>query len=302
MTARTDLTSLETLLAVAEHGSIGAAARALGLRQPSVTDRLQRLERHLELSLLERSPRGTGLTSEGFAVADWARVTLAASGRLEAGAAALRRRQGGQLRVSASMTISEYLVPRWLTDLRIAAPEVSVSLRVGNSEQVADDVLGDKADLGFVEGLSVPRGLRQRVFGSDELVVVVAGGHPWTRRRRPLTAAELAATPLIVRERGSGTRETLARALTVLGYEAVPPQLELGSTAAVKAAVATGQGISVLSRLATADDVAAGRLRTVEVADLSLRRRLRVIWREHTTLSGPAADLVRRARAGSSAA
>jgi DNA-binding transcriptional LysR family regulator len=299
MTSRTDLASLETLLAVTEHGSIGAAARALGLRQPSVTDRLQRLERHLELSLLVRSPQGTRLTAEGAAVADWARATLAASDLLEAGAAALRRRHGGELRVSASMTISEYLVPRWLTDLRVAAPAVTVSLRVGNSEQVADDVLRADADLGFVEGLSVPNGLHQRVFATDELVVVVADGHPWARRRRPLTAAELAATPLIVRERGSGTRETLARALAVAGFEPVSPQLELGSTAAVKAAVATSQGISVLSRLAVADDVAAGRLRVVEVADLSLRRRLRVVWRQHTTLTGPAADLVRRAQAWS---
>jgi DNA-binding transcriptional LysR family regulator len=299
MTSRTDLASLETLLAVTEHGSIGAAARALGLRQPSVTDRLQRLERHLELSLLVRSPQGTRLTAEGAAVADWARATLAASDLLEAGAAALRRRHGGELRVSASMTISEYLVPRWLTDLRVAAPAVTVSLRVGNSEQVADDVLRADADLGFVEGLSVPNGLHQRVFATDELVVVVADGHPWARRRRPLTAAELAATPLIVRERGSGTRETLARALAVAGFEPVSPQLELGSTAAVKAAVATSQGISVLSRLAAADDVAAGRLRVVEVADLSLRRRLRVVWRQHTTLTGPAADLVRRAQAWS---
>jgi molybdate transport repressor ModE-like protein len=299
MTSRTDLASLETLLAVTEHGSIGAAARALGLRQPSVTDRLQRLERHLELSLLVRSSQGTRLTAEGAAVADWARATLAASDLLEAGAAALRRRHGGELRVSASMTISEYLVPRWLTDLRVAAPAVTVSLRVGNSEQVADDVLRADADLGFVEGLSVPNGLHQRVFATDELVVVVADGHPWARRRRPLTAAELAATPLIVRERGSGTRETLARALAVAGFEPVSPQLELGSTAAVKAAVATSQGISVLSRLAAADDVAAGRLRVVEVADLSLRRRLRVVWRQHTTLTGPAADLVRRAQAWS---
>jgi DNA-binding transcriptional LysR family regulator len=299
MTSRTDLASLETLLAVTEHGSIGAAARALGLRQPSVTDRLQRLERHLELSLLVRSPQGTRLTAEGAAVADWARATLAASDLLEAGAAALRRRHGGELRVSASMTISEYLVPRWLTDLRVAAPAVTVSLRVGNSEQVADDVLRADADLGFVEGLSVPNGLHHRVFATDELVVVVADGHPWARRRRPLTAAELAATPLIVRERGSGTRETLARALAVAGFEPVSPQLELGSTAAVKAAVATSQGISVLSRLAAADDVAAGRLRVVEVADLSLRRRLRVVWRQHTTLTGPAADLARRAQAWS---
>lgn len=283
------------LLAVAEHGSIGAAARALNLRQPSVTDRVQRLERRLHLTLLERSPRGARLTADGATVADWARDLLAASDRLEAGIAALRHQQDSQLRVSASMTISEYLVPRWLTELRTSAPDISVALRVGNSQQVAEDVLHDRADLGFVEGLRVPPGLRQRVFATDELVVVVAPSHPWTRRRRPVTVAELAETPLIVREHGSGTRETLTQALAEAGRDALVPQLELGSTAAIKAAVLSGQGVGVLSQLAAADDIASGRLRTVPVADLDLRRRLRVVWRNNTTLTGAAADLARRA-------
>lgn len=295
MSERTDLRSLEMLLAVAEHGSIGAAARALNLRQPSVTDRVQRLERRLHLTLLERSPRGARLTADGATVADWARDLLAASDRLEAGIAALRRQQDSQLRVSASMTISEYLVPRWLTELRTSAPDISVALRVGNSQQVAEDVLHDRADLGFVEGLRVPPGLRQRVFATDQLVVVVGPSHPWTRRRRPVTVAELAETPLIVREHGSGTRETLTQALAETGRDALVPQLELGSTAAIKAAVLSGQGVSVLSQLAAADDIASGRLRTVPVADLDLRRRLRVVWRNNTTLTGAAADLVRRA-------
>ncbi|WP_426244998.1 LysR family transcriptional regulator [Nocardioides sp. LHG3406-4] len=297
MSARPDLALLETLLGVAEHGSIGAAARVLGLRQPSVTDRLKRLERQLQLSLLERSPRGTRLTAEGNAVADWAREVLAASDRLDAGCAALRREHDSELRVSASMTISEYLVPRWLIDLREASPGLSVSLRVGNSQQVADDVLRGTADIGFVEGLKVPRGLAQRVFGSDRLVVVVGSGHPWSRRSA-ITAAELAATPLIMREPGSGTRETLAHALGAAGHTAVPPKLELGSTAAVKAAVLTSQGATVFSLLAASDDVSTGRLCIVALEDLELRRRLRVVWRKGTSLRGPAAHLAHRAVAG----
>jgi len=256
---------------------------------------LQRLERHLHLVLLERSPRGSRLTPQGAIVADWARDMLAASDRMEAGIAALCRQHDSQLRVSASMTISEYLMPRWLTELRVSAPDISVALRVGNSQQVAEDVLHDEAGVGFVEGLSVPAGLHHRVFATDELVVVVAPDHPWTRRRRPLTAADLAATPLIVREHGSGTRETLARALADAGHDPIAPRLELGSTAAIKAALLTGQGASVLSRLVAADDVASGRLRTVPVVQLDLRRRLRVIWRQGSTLTGAAADLARRA-------
>jgi DNA-binding transcriptional LysR family regulator len=289
---RTDLRSLEWLVAVAEQGSIGAAARVLGVRQPSVTDRLQRLERHLHLALLQRSPRGTRLTPEGAAVVDWARGILDASDRLEAGVAALRRSRDSQLRVSASMTISEYLMPRWLADLRLRAPEVGVALHMCNSEQVVHHVVDGDADLGFVEGPRVGAGLATRTVATDELVVVVAPDHAWAARRQAVEVAELAQAQLVVREHGSGTRDTFDRALARAGgSQAVTPRLELGSTAAIKAAVLTGQGAGVLSRLATVDDVAGGKLVAVPVAGIDLRRRLRMVWRAGRRLSDAAAQL-----------
>ncbi|GAA1740156.1 LysR substrate-binding domain-containing protein [Luedemannella helvata] len=286
---RTDLRSLEWLIAVAEQGSIGGAARALGVRQPSVTERLGRLERQLHLPLLERTPRGTSLTEEGAAVADWARQLLDASDRLEVGVAALRRRTNSQLRISASMTIAEYLLPDWLTDLRNRSPGLSVALRMCNSTEVARDVLEGGADLGFVEGPCLPTGLRVRPVGSDELVVVVPAGHPWTRR--PVRATELVEVPLVMRERGSGTRDTFDRAVSSVVGRMPVSRLELGSTAAIKAAVLAGQGIGVLSGLAAADDLRNGTLVRVQLEGVDLRRRLRLIWRSGSQLSDPAARL-----------
>lgn len=288
---RTDLRSLEVLLAVAEQGSIGAAARALDMRQPSVTDRLQRLERHLHLDLVRRTARGSVLTSEGAAVADWAREVIAASDRLESGVAALRARHDSQLRVAASLTIAEYLVPRWLAELAGTAPETSVSLRMRNSAQVADEVSRGDADLGFVESPRLPVGLHKRTFAEDELVVVVGPEHPWRRRRRGPDPAELAGAALIVREQGSGTRDALERALARAGHPHGAARLELASTAAIKSAVLAGQGVGVLSTLAVADDVASGRLYLVPIDGIDLRRKLRVVWRAGTKLVGPAAEL-----------
>ena len=290
-TARTELRSLEILLAVAEHGSIGAAARALEIRQPSVTDRLQRLERHLHLDLVRRTARGSVLTSEGAAVADWAREVIAASDRLESSVAALRARHDSQLRVAASLTIAEYLVPRWLAELADTSPETSVSLRMRNSAQVAEDVTHGEADLGFVESPRLPVGLHKRTFAEDELVVVVGPEHPWRRRRRRPDPAELAGAALIVREQGSGTRDALERALARIGHPHGAVRLELASTAAIKSAVLAGQGVGVLSGLAVADDVASGRLHPVPIDGIDLRRKLRVVWRAGTKLVGPAADL-----------
>lgn len=299
MAMRTDLRSLEWLLAVAERGSIGAAARHLHVSQPSVTDRLQRLERHLGLGLLQRSPRGTRLTPEGAAVADWAREVLDASERLDAGAAALRRRHDSQLRVSASMTVAEYLLPRWLAELRQAHPDLAVALRMCNSRDVTRDVGEGRADLGFVEGPRVDGDLGKRVVAHDDLAVVVGPGHRWSRRRSPLAVARLVEEPLIVREPGSGTRDTLELALARAGREqALDGGLQLGSTAAIKAAVLTGQGVGVLSRLAVADDLASGRLHEVPVEGLDLVRRLCMVWPSGQRLTGAPAELAAIALGG----
>ena len=295
---RTDLRSLEILLAIAEHGSISGAARGLGMQQPSVSDRVQQLERRLRLSLLERSPRGSRLTPEGATVTDWAREIFAAVDRLEAGVAALCRQQDGHLQVSASMTIAEYLLPRWLAELHRQTPDTAVALRVRNSADAAFDVLHGDADIGFVEGPTVPRGLGHRTFGTDELVVVVAPDHPWARLNRPLSSQELVAGPLVVRETGSGTREALEQAVAEAGVGPLRPELELGSTATIKAVVLGGKTASVLSSFAAADDVAAGRLCVLRVEGLALVRPLRLIWREGEVLNGAAAQLVRLARCG----
>ncbi|SCF57303.1 LysR substrate binding domain-containing protein [Streptomyces sp. DconLS] len=111
------------------------------------------------------------------------------------------------------MTIAEYLLPGWLLALHAERPDTAVSLLAGNSARVAELLLSGEADLGFVEGLSVPAGLDAVVIGHDRLIVVTAPGHPWARRRRPLSPQELGETPLILRERGSGTRQVLDAAL-----------------------------------------------------------------------------------------
>jgi DNA-binding transcriptional LysR family regulator len=289
---RLELSAVETLIAVADHGGIGAAARALGVTQPAVTDRLRRLERQVRLDLVARSPRGSQLTANGRLVADWGRDLLVSSDRLEAGIAALRDRHAHRLRVSASMTVAEYLVPRWLHELRISSPDASVALRMGNSEQAARDVREGAADVGFVEGPRVPAGLSSKTVAVDELVVVVAPGHRWARLRRPLSVAELVVGPLVVREPGSGTREALERELTRLGA-VLRPSAELGSSSAVRSVAESGDAAAVLSRLVVADDVASGRLVPVPVDGIDLHRRLRAIWPAGTRLQGPAADLVR---------
>lgn len=286
-----DLGAMELLLAVARLGSLGRAARELGISQPAASGRLRAMETQLGVALVRRSPTGSRLTEAGALVSEWARRVVEAAEAFDAGAAALRGRRDSRLRVAASMTVAEYLLPGWLIALHGRHPGTAVSLAAGNSAAVAQQVGAGDADLGFVEGLDVPPGLDAVVIGHDRLVVVVAPGHPWARRRADLPVAELAATALVLREEGSGTRQVLDAALAGHGGPAVP-LLELSSTTAVKAAVVSGAGPAVLSELAVAEELAAGRLAAVPLAGLALARSLRAVWPAGHRPAGPARDLL----------
>ncbi|MDA8291864.1 MAG: LysR family transcriptional regulator [Actinomycetota bacterium] len=286
-----DMVQLELLVAVAETGSLGAAAVRYGLTQPAVSMRMTALERTLGLQLLRREPSGTSLTPAGHEVLAAARAVLDAGAALTAAAERLRADVAAHLRVAASFTVAEHLVPAWIETLHAAAPDVALTLEVLNSSQVLAAVDQRRVDVGFVEGPDEPSPDRdERAVATDELVVVVAPSHPWARRRGPLTGPELAAADLVVRERGSGTRAVLDQALRPWG--GTRSRLELGSSTAVLAAAINGEGPAVLSRLAADGDVASGRLCQVAVSGLSLSRTIRAVWRSDGGLGPLAAHLV----------
>jgi DNA-binding transcriptional LysR family regulator len=287
-----DLTGFDLLLSVARLGSLGRAAAEHGISQPAASARMRHLEGQLGLALIDRSPRGSTLTPAGALVADWAQAVADAAAALDAGVTALRRERESRLRVAASMTVAEYLLPTWLTALRAAGSGAAVALSAVNSADVAQAVLTGAVDIGFVEGPDVPDGLHVGPVGQDTLTVVVAPSHRWARRRSGVPADELAATALVSRESGSGTRGFFEQALRAqAGLECVPPLAELSSTTAIKAAVAAGAGPAVLSSLAVAAELSAGTLRAVTITGLDLNRALLAVWATGRRLAGPARDL-----------
>lgn len=289
-----DLSVLELLTAVGATGSLGAAAREVGMAQPNASRAIRRLERDLGLTLLHRATTGSRLTSAGTVVAGLARGVLDPAHELLLGAATLRDGSASKLSIGASRTVAEYGLPAWLSLFRSSHPDVAVTVAVENSTEVFHRVTEGRCDVGFVESPRVPRGLRTTVVGVDELFLVVPPDHPWARRRAPLPLAELAATPLVCREPGSGTRRTLDDVLAT--YDPVPPALVLSSNEAVRISVISGAGPAVLSELAVAGSLASGQLVSVPIAGAPLSRRLRAVWDGPKVLTGPAGDLVGLAR------
>ncbi len=286
-----DLASLALLVDVGEKGSISAAARARGVTQPAASMRLRALERLLKIPLLDRSTKGTRLTPSGLAIAQWATAVLGDMRTLLAGTAALRADRDSHLHLAASLTVAEYLVPRWLHRLTAESSEASVSLEMGNTARVAEMVRQGEVDLGFIEGSRPPGRLRSKELLADELLVVVSPGHPWSRRRRPISVDELARTPLVLREPGSGTRQVLTEALEGLGLTPRAAMV-LGSTTALKAAASDGAGPAVVSALAVRAELRSGQLVAVACDSLRLERIIRAIWASNRPLSPTATRLL----------
>lgn len=293
-----DLSALELLSAIAKTGSLSAASREVGTSQQAVSARLTSIESQIGVRLVTRTTRGTQLTPAGEVVAEWADQILDVAQRIDTGLASLRAERRSHLTVVASHTVAEQLMPRWLVSLQAAAlrngaiaPEVS--FHATDSAGAIAAVREGEAELGFIEIRGALHGLRSRVIGRDELIVVVAPDHKWVRRSAPITLAELRQTPLVSRK--SGWQLLLGADEPVDGDRPAPAAhpLELASAAAVRAAVLAGAGPAVMSRLAVSDDLIHGRLRAVPVADLDLRRDLRAIWMGAATPpAGAARDLL----------
>jgi molybdate transport repressor ModE-like protein len=281
-----DLGALRALREVGRHGSIAAAAAVLGVSQQALSARMRTLERTTGVTLLARSPGGSHLTEQGSLIVGWAEDVLDAADRLEAGLRSMRSGVSHRLAIAASQTIAEYLVPHWLVELRNSerasaeqTPTV-VELTVANSTRVIELVRDVKVRLGFIETPHLPADLVTAHLRDDEMLVVTAPAHPWARRRRPLSLTEIAETALVMREDGSGTRVTLTDHLAAQH----PPlsariAMELGTSAAVRSAIAEGVGPGVLSRLAVRDDLVLGRLVAIEVEGPPLKRQLTAVWR-----------------------
>jgi molybdate transport repressor ModE-like protein len=297
-----ELRSLELLLAVDRAGSIGAAAHEFGLSQQAVSARIRRTEAMVGTALVSRDAHGSTLTQDGRLVAQWARQIIASAQELDIGIAALRGDREAHLRVAASMTVAEYLLPGWL--VRFYAQRhatnrspVNVEMTATNTDTALRMVIGGEAGLGFVEGPSVPGKIGSHEVAADELFVVATPDHPWVRRPdRRVSVRELTRTPLVLREAGSGCRQVLTAQLAELTGSSTgitEPALELPSNAAVRAACVAGAGPSVLTSYAVADDIAAGRLVRLTVPGIDLHRHLHAVWAGRIARpSGPARDLL----------
>ena len=270
-----NLNHLRTFAVIARAGNVTRAARRLNISQPAVSKQLGELEQDLGVSLFDRLPRGMRLTAAGEVLQTHAQRILAAEQAAHTELHELSTLGRGRLAIGASTTIGGYLVPSLFGAFRRAHPAVELSLDIANTAVVQSAVLRDQLDLGLTEGFVSSDQLEVEVVAHDEMVAIAAAGHP-AARAGALQARDLLALPFIMREPGSGTRDVIEAALARKGLR-IAPIMSLGSTEAVKNAVASGLGVALVSRLTAALELNAGRLAELKLADLRIRRPLHLI-------------------------
>lgn len=284
-----DLNDLQLLVTIASTGSIGQAASELGLTQPSASRRMALLERSLRVKLLNRETRGSSLTPSGRVVVDWAASLLRAADQFRTSVDALGQERNSLLRAAVSTTIAEHYAPSWLAKVRSQSPQTAVTLSMGNSTEVMDLVESGQVDIGLIEAPTSRSSLHSHRFGAEDLVIAVLPTHPWAKLPS-VTPLELAASGLLVREHGSGTRDTLDRALRTVGLTPTAA-LELTSNTALKSAALTGMGPVVLPAIAVEHELEKGDLVEVKLQGIILRRPLTIVWTDATSLAREAVSI-----------
>ncbi|MCK9250519.1 MAG: LysR family transcriptional regulator [Solirubrobacteraceae bacterium] len=240
------LEELRALHAAARHGSIGAAARTLGVSQPALSKRLRQLETVTGQTLLERSPRGVVPTEAGHRVLFGAQRVLEALDELDQTVQELRGRPR-PLRLATSPVVAESLLPAILTSFYREPGREPIELIVGNSDLVRELVDDGRADVG-IAGAAPGEDPDRPVLTEDELVVAVPAGHAWLERDA-IPLAELVQTPLVLRDPGASQRRVLDARLRRSKLTLAPPRMEVGSTPAALAALAETGTPALVSRL-----------------------------------------------------
>jgi DNA-binding transcriptional LysR family regulator len=283
---------LSVFQAVVDAGNVTAAADRLGRSQPTLSRQLQRLEADLGTSLLERHPQGMRLTPAGERVAEFARERLAAEEALRAELREGGAQLHGVVRIIASTTPGDYLVPQLVARFAELHPAVRVEVEVGDSAAVPGAVLDRRADVGFAGRANPDERLTHTPVARDEIVLAVPAGHPLASYGA-VSLSALEGERLIWREDGSGTQRTFMEALAQAGCElpAGSSTASLGSTQAVVSAVQAGLGIGVVSHRAIADHPAE-QVAAVRIAGIPIRRHLWMVYETGRPRPGPQAAFI----------
>ena len=263
---------LEAFVRVTELQSFTRAAKQLYMSQPAISFQIKALEEDLKVTLFQRNEKKVTLTEAGQLLYPEAKKMLGHYCKIKAGLDAIRGLKAGRLSIGASTIPGEYLLPGYIGRFRRKYPGIHINLRVAGSGEVITWVQERDIDIGVV-GKAVNReNLNFTKWADDELVLIASPGHHWSGK--VIDAQELLTEKIILREEGSGTRQSMWEILDKHGIDCrqIEAEMELGSTRAVISAVQAGIGMGFVSRLAAADVLETGRVQEINLLGIDMSR------------------------------
>lgn len=270
---------LKVFRAVAKHLNFRRAAEELCLTQPAVTMQIKALEQQLGVQLFDRSGARISLTPAGTMLLKYAGKIDKLETAAMAALSQFADGQRGELRIGASLTIAQYILPHLFGAFQQQHPQVRSYVTTCNTEQVLEALVAHEVSLGFIEGPTLRRDVRTEVFLEDEIVLMVPPAHEWSERGF-VEPEELKQERLIMRERGSGTRRVVEMALQKRGVKTKQLSLamEFDSTEGIITAVEAGLGIGFASLWSISKALQLGSLRVVPMHGVRIIRPLSVAY------------------------
>lgn len=274
------LKQLQVFLAVAHHENVSRAAQELSMSQSAVSGALRELESQFDMLLFDRIGKRLQINELGYRLRPQVEALMAQAQQLEFTFAG--RSKAGDLKVGATLTIGNYLCVGLIERYMNLSPGSRVQLDVANTTTIANEILDFKIDLGMIEGELHHPELSISAWRDDELVCFCAPGHPLAREPASLTT--FLSQSWILRERGSGTRQTFERAVKDRWHD-MNILLELQHTEAIKRAVEAGLGVACLSRITLREAFARGTLVPLATPWWDLTRHLYLVVHRQKFLS-----------------
>ncbi|MCL2807577.1 MAG: LysR family transcriptional regulator [Coriobacteriia bacterium] len=270
---------LNVFKAVAETKNITLASKRLHISQPSVSIQIKGLEQEYGAKLFDRTNKGVTLTRAGEILYEHCSEALSIMQQARERISTLTLDKHRCIKLGATLTIGECILPHIIRHLDESNDSLDFSVKIANTQIVAQDVLENRIHFALVEGpVPMNQALNVETFWHDELALIIPANHPWAKRKS-ITFEELTKERMITREKGSGTREVMELALIKAGYD--PTHLnviaELGSTEAIKRAVIEGLGVTIISTLTVQQECRLALLKTLPIDGCQLVRPLNVL-------------------------
>ncbi len=285
---------LKVFRSLAKHRSFRKAGEALYISQPAVTLQIKALEDELGVKLFERRASGVLLTEAGHILLQFADKIHRLSEEAENQIANLSGGTTGELVIGASTTIAQYVLPPFLAEFARNFPHIQLQVFSENTEHVAEGVSTGRFGLGLIEGPPLRRDLKVQEWFDDELLLVVPRTHEWAGLP-DVPADKLYEVPLVMRERGSGSRHVVEAGLQKAGLRlgSLRIIMELDSTEAILSCVEEGLGVGFVSQWAMIRRSAKSTLVTLRIRKVTITRNFSFIYPQTPALSNSASAMLR---------